>query len=401
MASKISFMIADEDKNNILSLKKLIAKVFSNAIVYHAEEGAYAWDFVKKQDTPMIIICDLGLPGINGLQLLQKIKTYDNLKESYFILMIPSNFPKDQLMKVVQMGLDDYIAKPLALEPLVTSLRNGMNVLTKYYTIIEKENEITSLNAELQQSAKQMQEVVMKIQKHRFSDNNDMFDRIIKAADWIYKMMDENASEASERDIETAASMIHIGKLFLPDKSINDPVMINGFAKNETMEQVPKFASELISGIKGFDEVAIILYHLYENYDGSGIPDKIQGWEIPLGSRILRVVLDFEELLISSKKPISKVMEMLDHESKRIYDFRGVTLMDQYLAASGREKISEERPMEANYLKPGNIISRSIITSSGIKLISAGTILQEDKIEKIRNIIDTDPVIGSIWIKIR
>jgi hypothetical protein len=52
-------------------------------------------------------------------------------------------------------------------------------------------------------------------------------------------------------------------------------------------------------------------------------------------------------------------------------------------------------------LKTGNIISRSIITQSGIKLVSAGTVLKEDVVQKIKSITATDPVVGYIWVKTR
>jgi response regulator RpfG family c-di-GMP phosphodiesterase len=253
----------------------------------------------------------------------------------------------------------------------------------------------------LLESAKQLQEVVIKIQKHRFSGQSSLFEKLSKAALWILNLMDEKNTEKMRSDIEIAASMIYIGKLFLPDKSINDPVMIGGFAKNETMEQVPKFARELLLDVKGFEGVSDILSHIYENYDGSGIPDKIQSWEIPVGSRILRVILDFEEQREISKKPPLKIMENLDHESKRLYDFRCVTLLDQYLAASGTDRSAEERPLDPESLKSGNIISRSIITQSGIKLVSAGTVLKEDVVQKIISITALDPVVGYIWVKTR
>lgn len=401
MAERMPFFIIDEDKSNTVALKKIIRKIIPDSVVYFAEDGYYAWEFIQKQQKPMIIICDINIPGINGEQVLKKVRSFQPAEESYFILTVPEKFPQKELLQITLSGVDAFIRLPFAIEELVTNIRTGIKIIKKENTITQKNSEISSLNEELYKNTKQFKEMLFKIQKLRFSYKDEFYDNLAKAAQWILFELDENTEENIANDIGDAASLIHIGKLFLNDKMINNTVMSGGFARNEIMERVPKFAGELISDLKALDNVREILLHLYENYDGSGIPDKIQGWEIPLGSRILRVVLDFEDLLASAKKPMSKIIEMLDHESKRIYDFRCVTLLDQYLAASKRDKTISEIEIEPLHLKPGQTISRNIVTESGLKLISAGTLLRTEQIEKIQSIVAADPVIGSIWIHIK
>ncbi len=401
MAERMPFFIIDDDKSNTVTLKNIIRKIIPNSVVYFAEDGYYACEFIEKQQKPMIIICDINIPGINGEQVLKKVKSYEPASDSYFILSLPDKFSQKELLKITQYGVDAFIRRPFAIEDLVTNFRTGIKLLKKENLISQKNSEISSLNEELYKNTKQFKEMLTKIQTLRLPFKEKFYDNIAKAAQWILFELDENTEENTANDLGDAAFLIHIGKLFLNDKMINNTVMSGGYARNEIMERVPKFAAELLSDLKALNNVKEILYHLYENYDGSGIPDKIQGWEIPLGSRILRVVLDFEDLLASAKKPMNKIIEMLDHESKRVYDFRCVTLLDQYLAASKRDSSINEIEIEHKYLKPGQMISRNIVTESGLKLISAGTTLKGDQIEKIQGIVAADPVIGSIWIHIK
>jgi len=401
MANKISFLLVDGNKNNLISLKKVIERVVPTSVVYTAEDGVYGWDFLQKNNNPIIIICHFDISGINGLQLLQKVKSDDKLSKNYFILIVPKYLNKEDLAKAINTNVDDFINEPIVLEELVVKVRSAAKYINTLLDLSEKINEIDNLNAYIKETTKQLRDIVITIQKHRFKGKENFFDAIGKAALWIANTLEDDTSEEFINDLETAASMLYIGKLFLPDKNIDDPVMVGGFSKNETMEKVPKFTRELIEGVKGLENVAKILIHLYENYDGSGIPDKLKGWEIPLGARILRAVADFEEQMAIGKKPMFKILEEMDLESKRIYDYRVVTLLDQYLAASKRDRSLEEKPIDAENLRPGNIISRSIITRSGLKLVSPGTILKDEKIQKIQSITAADPVIGYIWIKAR
>lgn len=401
MANKISFLLVDNDKNNLISLKKIIPKVIPFSVIYTAEDGIYALEFLKKNQVPSVIICHYDIEGISGLQFLQKVKTDNNLKDCYFIMILPQLLSKDDLAKIINSNVDAYINVPIVIEDLVVNIRSASNYIDRLLILREKDNEIENLNIYIKETTKQLRDIVIKIQKYRFKGKENFFEVVSKAALWIAKMIDEDLSEEFLSDLETAASMLYIGKLFLPDKNIEDPVMVGGFSKNETMEKVPSFTRELIEGVKGMENIAKILVHIYENYDGSGIPDKLKGWEIPLGSRILRAVADFEEQMAIGKKPMMKILEEMDLESKRIYDYRVVTLLDQYLAASKRDRSVDERPIEAQNLRPGNIISRSLVTRSGLKLVSPGTILKEDNISKIQAITATDPVIGYIWIRTR
>ena len=199
--------------------------------------------------------------------------------------------------------------------------------------------------------------------------------------------------------LQNAARLAYAGKLFLPEKNINDPVMINGQPKGEVMEKVPGYALEMLSNYRYLKEAANILYHIYENFDGSGIPKKIKSWQIPLGSRIIRAVLDYEEIQIKQKLTPGKAMEALEHESKRIYDYRIVAMLDQYNAVHSIGGIGREKRIEKKELEPRMIISRSIITQAGMKVVAAGTQLTEEKIVTLRKMTKSDPIIGNIYIR--
>jgi HD-GYP domain-containing protein (c-di-GMP phosphodiesterase class II) len=194
-----------------------------------------------------------------------------------------------------------------------------------------------------------------------------------------------------------------VGKIFLPDHLIQLPVMMNGVPNDKLMYQVPVSAREIVSSVGRFKNVGDILYHIFENFDGSGFPKRIQSWQIPLSSRIIRVALDFEETRMRTGMKTREVMAMLSREANRLYDHRIVTLMDQYLATASNESGSSrvtERAIQLQDLKEGMVLSRDIITNSGMKLVGAGGTLRTNVIEKILTLNTSDPIIGNVYIKV-
>lgn len=399
MSKKIPFLLIDEEEKTIDILKNFIVKIFPHSIIYSANEGVYAINFIAKHAGPLIIVSNDNIPGINGYQLLKKVKSEDSLKDCYFILMLKEG-DKDQNLKVLQAGADDFLPLPFSVDNLLGKLKIAYNNIMLKYDIDDWKQKNAELEVELLNVKNRMKDVLLKIQQMRMPETAKSLVSIAKAGVWIAnQFVEEDDGMRTIKLIEDAASVCFIGRLALTDKNINDSIMINGFVRNDTLAQVPVFAKNLIGGIRGFDEIAGVLYHIYENFDGSGIPEKIKGWEIPLGSRILRVVLDYYDLLSVTKQP-SKAIEGLEHEVKRLYDFRIVSIMDQYLAYSGGDKgLGREKTIDRRELVAGMCISRHIYLTSSIKIVAAGTLLDDETIEKIQNITKEDPVIGSIWIK--
>ena len=78
--------------------------------VIHADNGEAALDAVKR-DPPDLILCDIMLPGIDGLQVMRRIK--DAHRDLPIILLTARTDEIDRVMGP-EMGADDYITKPFS-----------------------------------------------------------------------------------------------------------------------------------------------------------------------------------------------------------------------------------------------------------------------------------------------
>ncbi|WP_448515858.1 HD domain-containing phosphohydrolase [Pseudothermotoga sp.] len=124
--------------------------------------------------------------------------------------------------------------------------------------------------------------------------------------------------ELDERQVRliACAALLHdLGKLAVPSTILNKPGRLSP-DELQIVKQHPVVAAEIIQHIKGLEEVAKIVRHHHERWDGKGYPDGLSGEEIPLGARILCVADAFEAM--TSNRPYRKAMSISDAVSELI-----------------------------------------------------------------------------------
>lgn len=129
-------LIADDNRQ----IRQYIAKIFKKDFsVYMAENGQEALEFIKKHE-PDIIISDVVMDEMSGIDLCTCIKQDPSLSHIPLILLTAST-SKDVKLKGIEGGADDYITKPFdnaLLIARVVNLLNNRSQLQAYFY-----NEIT------------------------------------------------------------------------------------------------------------------------------------------------------------------------------------------------------------------------------------------------------------------
>ena len=117
-----------EARLTIRSLKK--NNVTNNLL--HLSDGAEALDFLfarnkyidrKVENVPNIILLDLKLPKISGLEVLKAVKSDERTKLIPIIVLTSSNEEKDITLSY-QLGANSYIVKPVDFDSFSTAIAN-------------------------------------------------------------------------------------------------------------------------------------------------------------------------------------------------------------------------------------------------------------------------------------
>ena len=89
--------------------------------VDHVTSGEAALEYLVRND-PGVIVLDLGLPGIGGLEVLKQLRR-ENVSSS--VIIITDNDSVDIAVEAMRSGADDYLAKPFSAERLKITVRNA------------------------------------------------------------------------------------------------------------------------------------------------------------------------------------------------------------------------------------------------------------------------------------
>jgi two-component system response regulator YesN len=137
-----SLVVADDEPKIRRGIEGILDwHEFNINIVGEAEDGEIALEIIKKKK-PNIILLDINMPFLNGLNLLQKLKDINN-KSIVIIISGYDDFSYAQ--KALQFNVFDYILKPVnkkSMEEIITKAVNKLNEIEKennYLNLVNKQ----------------------------------------------------------------------------------------------------------------------------------------------------------------------------------------------------------------------------------------------------------------------
>lgn len=105
-------------------------------------DGNEAWqELEKNRDLPQLAILDWVMPGLNGIELCEKIRQTENLKAIYIIILTSMDRAED-LLKGFEAGADDYLTKPFNQEELYARLKVGVRIVELQNNLAERVKEL-------------------------------------------------------------------------------------------------------------------------------------------------------------------------------------------------------------------------------------------------------------------
>ncbi|HXT42267.1 MAG TPA: response regulator [Candidatus Angelobacter sp.] len=126
MAEFNTVLLAEDNENDIeLTLTALAENNLANEVVV-VRDGAEALDYLHRRGAhesraggdPAVVLLDLKMPKVDGLQVLREIKSNENLK-SIPIVMLTSSKEESDLVESYRLGANAYVVKPVAFEQFV------------------------------------------------------------------------------------------------------------------------------------------------------------------------------------------------------------------------------------------------------------------------------------------
>ena len=367
MSKKI--LCVDDDANILAGFQRNLRKQFALDTAVGGEEGLKA---IEANGPYAVVVADMQMPGMNGIQFLSKVeqRVPDTVR-----VMLTGNADQKTAMDAVNEGhVFRFLTKPCPPESLAVTLEAALG----QHRLITAEREL--LEKTLHGSIKVLTDVLSMLDPQAFGRSQRVRDHMLALV--------KTQKNGQTWELELAAMLSQIGYVTIPSALLDKVRGSHGLtaAEKDMIARVPQTGADLLTNIPRLENVARMVLYQMKNFDGSGFPvDSVVGEEIPLGSRILRVLNDLV-LFESNKMPPARAFEKMQHAPGR-YDPKVL----QAMAAVFDVCVNPEIPAGAGLsiawkeLRVGHRLLSNVLTADGTLIVPSGTEVSQAVMGKLRN----------------
>lgn len=363
-------LCVDDDANMLAAYQRSLRKQFNLDI---AQGGEAALETMAVGGPYAVILSDMSMPGMNGIQFLARAK---EVAPQSVRMMLTGNADLATAVEALNCGsIFRFLLKPCLPESLAVSLLAGI----EQYKLLHAEREL--LEKTLQGSIRMLMEILAMV-------NPELFGRAQTLRGQIRTLAEALGLTGVWR-LELAALLSPIGMVTLPTSVLRKIQARQPLTEAEAQlaARVPEISHDLIVKIPRLEPVAEAIRYARKRFDGSGPPDAdVAGDAIPIGARLLRVLTDLAE--IQAVTPTTSGAFGIMKRREGFYDPQILEAAITCFAPTQAPQAltaTESCPVTVAQLCPGHVLASDVLSMDGTLLVPAGRPLNQALLERIRN----------------
>jgi len=319
-------LIIDDDQRMLDALRRALHRQSDDWAVTFIRRPEAAWEAL--QQTPYdAVVTDVRMPGIDGLELLERIRRTERTKDVPVVVLTGLN-DRGLKEKALELGAADLLYKPVEAGQLIARLRNVLQTKT-YQDDLRATNSLLAEKVERQNAdlAQTRMSIVCRLGMAAEFRDEDTGNHVIRVGSYSQAVAAAMGMPRSFLEMLLLAAPLHdIGKIGIPDSVLLKPGPLSDdewavmkrhceigecILREQSKVVVPLFdwyavePKSMKNKLENRDPVmemaaTIALTH-HEKWDGGGYPQGLIGEAIPLESRIVAVADVFDAL--TSNRP--------------------------------------------------------------------------------------------------
>ena len=363
-------LLVDDDPNVLNAFRRQLRKDFN---LHFAEGGASAIEMVRQNQPFAVVISDMQMPDVNGLDLLCFIR--DHSPETVRVMLTGNADQKTATDAVNEGQIFRFVNKPCSSEQLKLVLTAGL----EQYRLAKAEQEI--LSQTLNGSIDLMIDVLSMVNPVAFGRANR-----VRA---IVKNICRILGLSNSWQLEIAAALSQIGSVTVPsqvlEKSYSGYALCS--ADQALINDIPNVTAKLVGKIPRLQDVAKIIG--LANANGSR---EIQSHGKPIvdSSRLLDLVLTYDSFAQIEQpfEALARIRSLDRFEDQWIEALAKAVAKDIAVTAV---KICD--------LENGMILDEELRTDTGVLLVTKGQTLTDSLISNLENYLKRDSIKETINVR--
>jgi response regulator RpfG family c-di-GMP phosphodiesterase len=387
MSSALTVLLANDDPAVSDAFRDAAAR--DPAVQLAVTTDAIEMIELAQQLRPDAIICASKLSGIDGLELCRQVKRDPELRAAQFLLLV---LEEDNGLKSLglEAGVDDFLIKPLQQPEIQDRLRG----VARIRDLLDRMRRIERRSATAREHFDQVVGLLVQLIDFGLpgaaARGNAIADLALKVAGRF------EIPNHLLQDLAIAARLQEIGKVVAPDP--------HGGGDNAPVSDGPTYAissTAIMQQVEWLRPAAEIVASIPENWDGTGLPARLHKGQIPLRSRILRILIDFLDAMIGPERLSPEVVasELAEHTGTRYDPVVVVHLRAVIGDVPDQDWSHSKKLVPITDLHAGMVLAEDLFTSSGVKLLRKGATVSQAMLDAIQQRHHVDPILEGAWIE--
>lgn len=283
-------LVVDDEEPVRLAMERVLVKLGHNVRV--ASGGKEALDLVKSGEPPEVMLLDVHLPDVSGVDVVTEALEHD---PDVGIVMLSGLNDATTAAICMQRGATDYLIKPIELHDLTVALERALRIR---HTQIQNRNIATWLRQEVAVQTQLLEEHRTKIAQVTIATLEALINALEAKDPYLTghstRVAALSATIAAELElsddaveqVRTAGRLHDLGKIGIRESVLNK----RGPLTDDEYEHVKQhviIGSQILAPLTHLGPIIGFVRGHHERWDGSGYPDGLGGDSIPIGARII------------------------------------------------------------------------------------------------------------------
>jgi response regulator RpfG family c-di-GMP phosphodiesterase len=411
-ASRQPVVLCVDDEPNILSA---LRRLFRGAgLQVRTAVGGAAGLALLEAEPVDLVISDMRMPEMDGTEFLAQVRAR---WPQTVRLLLTGYSDVSSIIEAINRGeIYRYISKPWDDNDILLIVRQALErqalelekTRLEALTVLQNE-ELKALNTSLETKVTARTEELCASNeklKANFVISIKIFSTLIemrggnlaghsrRVADLSRKIAVKLKLDGKAVQEIFVAGLLHeIGKVGFADELLKTPVAMMTPVQLDTYRKHITQAETLLLPLPDLRGPTEIICAQFERFDGTGFPDKLADSMIPIGARILALASDFDSMQIGTLTQRHLTPEeskiIIVHSSGKRYDPMVIAAFEDVMGGNALHEADKVRGAElavsSTDMVVGMVLSRDLITPSGMLMLSTDHVLDERLIRKIRD----------------